>query len=130
MNTFSSEGRLFQVEYAMEAMKLGSTIVGVRTDEGVVLAVEKRVSSPLMISSSIEKIIKVDEHIGAAISGLTADARTLVDNARLEAQNHRFMYNEPIKVEVVAQAISDISLRFGEGSGKKKLMVCSCGGTY
>ncbi|ELP93879.1 proteasome subunit alpha type-5, putative [Entamoeba invadens IP1] len=122
VNTFSSEGRLFQVEYATEAMKLGSTVVGIRTNEGVVIAVEKRISSPLMISSSIEKIIEIDDHIGAAVSGLTADARTLIDNARLEAQNHRFMYDEPINVEVVSQAISDLSLRFGEGSGKKKMM--------
>ncbi|BFU18659.1 proteasome subunit alpha type 5 putative [Entamoeba histolytica] len=122
VNTFSSEGRLFQVEYATEAMKLGSTVIGIQTKEGVVLAVEKRISSPLMLGSSIEKIIEIDDHIGAAVSGLTADARTLIDNARLEAQNHRFMYDEPINVEVVAQAISDLSLRFGEGSRKKKVM--------
>ncbi|KAL7717687.1 Proteasome subunit alpha type-5 [Entamoeba marina] len=122
VNTFSSEGRLFQVEYATEAMKLGSTVIGIQTSEGVVLAVEKRISSPLMLGSSIEKIIEIDTHIGAAVSGLTADARTLIDNARLESQNHRFMYNEVINVEVIAQAISDLSLRFGEGGKKKKIM--------
>ncbi|KAL7722315.1 Proteasome subunit alpha type-5 [Entamoeba marina] len=108
VNTFSSEGRLFQVEYATEAMKLGSTVIGIQTSEGVVLAVEN--------------IIEIDTHIGAAVSGLTADARTLIDNARLESQNHRFMYNEVINVEVIAQAISDLSLRFGEGGKKKKIM--------
>ena len=113
---------MYQVEYATEAMKLGSTVIGIQTREGVVLAVEKRISSPLMLSSSIEKILEIDTHIGAAVSGLTADARTLIDNARLEAQNHKFMYGEEINVEVVAQAVSDLSLRFGEGGRKKKMM--------
>lgn len=86
MNTFSPEGRLFQVEYAIEAIKLGSTVVGVRTNEGVVLAVEKRISSPLLEPDSVEKIAEVDSHIGVAMSGLTADARTLIEHARTEAQ--------------------------------------------
>lgn len=86
MNTFSPEGRLFQVEYAIEAIKLGSTVVGVRTNEGVVLAVEKRISSPLLEPASVEKIAEVDSHIGVAMSGLTADARTLIEHARTEAQ--------------------------------------------
>eukprot|EP00401_Gymnodinium_catenatum_P083130 CAMPEP_0117561046 /NCGR_PEP_ID=MMETSP0784-20121206/54197_1 /TAXON_ID=39447 /ORGANISM="" /LENGTH=83 /DNA_ID=CAMNT_0005358489 /DNA_START=64 /DNA_END=312 /DNA_ORIENTATION=- len=71
VNTFSPEGRLFQVEYAIEAIKLGSTAVGIRTNEGVVLAVEKRLTSPLIEPSSIEKILEIDEHMGCAMSGLT-----------------------------------------------------------
>jgi 20S proteasome subunit alpha 5 len=63
-------GRLFQVEYAIEAVKLGSTAIGIRTNEGVVLAVEKRLTSPLLEPSSVEKILEVDSHIGAAVSGL------------------------------------------------------------
>ncbi|KAJ1498550.1 proteasome component pup2, partial [Coelomomyces lativittatus] len=86
VNTFSPEGRLFQVEYAIEAIKLGSTAVGVQSAEGVVLVVEKRVTSTLLESSSIEKIMEIDSHIGCAMSGLTADARTMIDHARVEAQ--------------------------------------------
>jgi 20S proteasome subunit alpha 5 len=115
VNTFSPEGRLFQVEYAMEAIKLGSTAVGIQTKEGVILAAEKRITSPLMEPSSIEKILEIDSHVGCAISGLTADARTLVDHARLEAVNHTFSYNEQIPIESVTQAVCDLSLRFGEG---------------
>merc|ERR1711991_322694 len=118
VNTFSREGRLFQVEYAIQAIKLGSTAVGVRSSEGVVLAVEKRVTSPLMEVASIEKILEVDSHIGAAMSGLIADARTLVDHARVEAQAHKFTYDEPISVESVTQAVCDLSLKFGEDRGK------------
>lgn len=75
VNTFSPEGRLFQVEYAIEAIKLGSTAIGIRTPEGVVMAVEKRITSPLMEPSTVEKIVEVDRHVGCATSGLMADAR-------------------------------------------------------
>ncbi|KAF8529743.1 proteasome subunit alpha type 5 [Hysterangium stoloniferum] len=114
VNTFSPEGRLFQVEYAIEAIKLGSTTVGIRTSEGVVLGVEKRVQSPLLESSSIEKIMEIDTHLGCAMSGLTADARTMIDHARVTSQNHAFTYDEKIKVESVTQAVCDLALRFGE----------------
>lgn len=103
VNTFSPEGRLFQVEYAIEAIKLGSTAVGLQTKSGCVLAVEKRLTSTLLDPASVEKIAEIDTHIGAAMSGLVADARTLVDHARVEAQNHTFTYDEPIGVEALTQ---------------------------
>lgn len=115
VNTFSPEGRLFQVEYAIEAIKLGSTAVGLQTKDGCVLAVEKRLTSPLLDPASVEKIAEIDGHIGAAMSGLVADARTLVDHARVEAQNHTFTYDEPIGVEALTQAVCDLALSFGEG---------------
>lgn len=115
VNTFSPEGRLFQVEYAIEAIKLGSTAVGLQTKDGVILAVEKRLTSPLLEPSSVEKIAEIDSHVGAAMSGLVADARTLVDHARVEAQNHTFTYDEPIGVEALTQAVCDLALSFGEG---------------
>eukprot|EP00697_Spironema_sp_BW2_P000798 gnl/Spiro4/11076_TR5869_c0_g1_i1.p1 gnl/Spiro4/11076_TR5869_c0_g1~~gnl/Spiro4/11076_TR5869_c0_g1_i1.p1 ORF type:complete len:261 (+),score=72.64 gnl/Spiro4/11076_TR5869_c0_g1_i1:68-784(+) len=115
VNTFSPEGRLFQVEYAVQAINLGSTAIGVQTAEGIVLAVEKRFTSPLLVTSSIEKIVEIDTHLGCAISGLVADARTLIDHARVEAQNHRFTYDEDITVEACTQSICDLALRFGEG---------------
>ncbi|XP_069109358.1 proteasome subunit alpha type-5 [Argopecten irradians] len=114
VNTFSPEGRLFQVEYAIEAIKLGSTAIGIQTSEGVVLAVEKRVTSPLIETSSIEKVMEVDDHIGCAMSGLIADSRTLIDKARVEAQNHWFTYNEKMSVESVTQAVSNLALQFGD----------------
>ncbi|GBG69926.1 hypothetical protein CBR_g4752 [Chara braunii] len=95
--------------------KLGSTAVGVKTNEGVVLAVEKRITSPLLEPSSVEKIMEIDEHIACAMSGLTADARTLIDHGRVETQNHRFTYNEPMTVESCTQSLCDLALRFGEG---------------
>ncbi len=87
VNTFSPEGRLFQVEYAIEAIKLGSTAIGIKVaGEGVVLAAEKRITSPLMEPTSIEKIVEADKHVAVAFSGLTADSKMLVDRARYESR--------------------------------------------
>lgn len=80
------------------------------------MAVEKRLSSPLLDPSSVEKIAEIDTHIGAAMSGLVADARTLVEHARVEAAHHTFTYAEPIGVEPLTQAVCDLALSFGEGS--------------
>lgn len=114
VNTFSPEGRLFQVEYAIEAIKLGSTVIGICTKEGVVLAAEKRITSPLMVPSTVEKIVEVDKHIGCATSGLMADARTLIERARVECQSHWFNYNEKMSIESCAQAVSALAIQFGD----------------
>lgn len=110
------------MEYAIEAIKLGSTAIGIQTNEGVVLAVEKRVTSPLIEPNSIEKILEVDDHIGCAMSGLIADSRTLVDRARVEAQNHWFIYNEKMSVESVTQAVSNLALAFGDDDYEQAVM--------
>uniref|UniRef100_A0A7S2FHY0 Proteasome subunit alpha type n=1 Tax=Octactis speculum TaxID=3111310 RepID=A0A7S2FHY0_9STRA len=121
VNTFSPDGRLFQVEYAIKAIQLGSTAIGVKTNEGIIMAVEKRVTSSLMDASSVKKVFELDNHIGCAMSGLIADARTLVDHARIEAQNHRFTYNEPMRTESLCQAVCDLALSFGESGDEKKM---------
>lgn len=122
-NTFSPEGRLYQVEYAIKAIILGSTAIGIRTKEGVILAVEKRLTSPLVIPESIEKIFEIDHHMGCAMSGLSADARTLVDHARVEAQSHWFTYNEPMPVESCVNSVADLALDFSDyDKNRKKVM--------
>lgn len=105
---------MFQVEYALEAIKLGSTALGICTPQGVVLAAEKRITSKLLVPSSVQKIVKLDQHIGCAMSGLVADGRTLVDHARVEGQNHWFTFNERLSVESCVQSICDLALNFGE----------------
>jgi len=114
VNTFSPEGRLFQVEYAIEAIKIGTTAIGICTTEGLVIAVEKRLLSPLQEPGSVEKIFEIDSHIGVAMSGLSADARTLVDHARSETQYHHFTFNEKMPVESLTQSVCDLALKFGE----------------
>lgn len=97
--------------------------IKVATSEGVVLGVEKRVTSTLLETSSVEKIVEIDQHIGCAMSGLQADARSMVEHARVETQNHRFHYSEPLRVESCTQAICDLALRFGEGAdGEESVM--------
>ncbi len=87
------------------------------------LAVEKRVTSVLMEQSSVEKVVEIDRHLGCAMSGLVADSRTLIEHARVEAQNHAFTFDEPLDVESVAQAVCDLALRFGEGAeGEERIM--------
>ena len=114
VNTFSPEGRLFQVEYAIEAIKLGSTAIGIKTSEGCVLAVEKRITSSLMEPTTIEKIVELDNHLACAFSGLTADSKILIDKARVEAQNHLFTHDRQMPVESVAQSVSNLAIQFGD----------------
>ena len=105
VNTFSPKGRLFQVEYAIKAIKLGSPTVKIQTKLGCVLAVEKRQTSTLLDPVTVEKIAEIDTHVGTAMSGLVADTRTLVTHARVEAQSHTFTYDEPIGVEALTQGM-------------------------
>ena len=107
ITVFSPDGRLYQVEYAREAVKRGTTAVGIKCTDGVVLIVDKRVATRLLEPSSIEKIFKIDEHIGVASSGLVGDARALVDRARIECQINRVSYNEAIDVETLAKKLCD-----------------------
>jgi len=112
VNTFSQEGRLFQVEYALEAIKLGSTALGIQTKDGVLLAVEKRVESKLMVPSSNKKIMEIDSHLGAVYSGLQADGRTLIDYARVQSQSYWFTYDEPMPVKSVTASVADHMMSF------------------
>ena len=107
ITVFSPDGRLYQVEYAREAVKRGTTAVGIKCSDGVVLIVDKRVSSRLLEQSSIEKIFMIDGHIAVASSGLVGDARALVDRARVEAQINRVSYNEAIDIETLSKKLCD-----------------------
>ncbi len=117
ITVFSPDGKLFQVQYAQEAVKRGLTALGIKVNEGVVLAAEKRIRSKLVEEVSIEKIFQVDEHIGAAASGLIADARVLIDHARIEAQVNRLRYDEPMSVRALAKRIGDIKQLYTQHGG-------------
>ncbi len=117
ITVFSPDGRLFQVEYAREAVKRGTTAVGVRGDDCVVLLVDKRVQSRLVVPASIEKIFAIDEHLGCATSGLVADARALVDRARIEGQYNRVTYDEPIPVETLVKKVCDYKQSYTQYGG-------------
>ena len=113
---FSPEGRLFQVEYAIEAVRRGTAAIVCRNNHSVVFAVEKK-SSELQEIIGSEKIFKVDDHIGAAIAGLTADARVLIDRARVQAQVNILNYDEKISVKDSTLNICEYLQLFTQNAG-------------
>jgi proteasome alpha subunit len=116
ITVFSPDGRLFQVEYAMELVNRGATIIGIQCAEGVVLGSEENIE-PLEEAEYSWKIFKVDEHVGAAIVGLSSDARILIDQARIYAQSNKLTYDEPMDVEVVTKRICDIQQMYTQHAG-------------
>jgi proteasome alpha subunit len=115
--TFSPDGRLFQVEYAREAVKRGSTCLGVVYDKGVILTAF-RPTSPLSIPTvGSDKIHKLDNHLGASLSGFLADGRILVDSSRVKAQIYRLTYGEQINVMGAVREISDKMQLFTQYGG-------------
>ncbi|KAI8469700.1 MAG: nucleophile aminohydrolase [Monoraphidium minutum] len=105
VTTWSPQGRLFQVEYAMEAVKQGSAAVGLTSKTHAVLATLKRAQNEL--SSYQRKIFKIDDHMGIAISGLTADGRVLCRYMRNECLNHRYVYESPMPVGRLVRQVAD-----------------------
>lgn len=103
--TWSPQGRIFQIEYAMEAVKQGSAAVGLKSNTHVVLATLKRAQSEL--SAYQRKVFKIDDHMGMAISGLTADGRILCRYMRNECLNHRFVYNSPMPLGRLVRQLAD-----------------------
>jgi proteasome alpha subunit len=116
ITVFSPDGRLFQVEYAMELVNRGATIMGIQCPEGVVLGSEENIE-PLEEAEYSWKIFKVDDHVGAAIVGLSSDARVLIDQARIYSQSNRLTYDEPIDVEFVTKRICDIQQMYTQHAG-------------
>jgi proteasome alpha subunit len=116
---FSPDGRLYQVEYAREAVKRGTASIGVRTAGGVVLAVDKRIRSPLIEGTSVEKLHKADDHVGIASAGHVADARQLIDFARRRAQVNQLRYGEPIGVEMLTKEVTDHIQQYTQVGGAR-----------
>jgi 20S proteasome, alpha and beta subunits len=116
ITVFSPDGRLFQVEYAMELVNRGATVIGIECKDGVVLGSEENLE-PLEDARDSWKIFRVDHHIGAAIVGLSSDARVLVDQARMDAQSNKLTYDEPIDIEVATEKICNIQQTYTQHGG-------------
>ena len=123
---FSPDGRLFQVEYAKEAVKKGATAIGLVYDEGVILAATR--STEELKVRNPEKVFKVDDHIGIATSGLVADGRTLVDETRNEAQRYLMTYDEPIPMNVLSKFVADRCQHFTQYGGVRPYGVSTIAG--
>lgn len=105
---FSPDGRLLQVEYAKKTVRQGSTAIGLVCKDGVVLATDKRLVDPLVVVEAVEKIFKVDDHIGATAAGILSDARVLIERAQLRAQQHQVSYDSPIDILSIVKDICDL----------------------
>ena len=116
ITVFSPDGRLYQVEYAIETVRRGSIAVGVKAADGIVLAVEEK-SRKLQIVESAQKLFKIDDHIGLAAAGYIPDARSQADNARFFAQSNHLIYDEEVEVETVAKHLADQSQQFTQFAG-------------
>jgi len=117
ITVFSPDGRLFQVEYALETVNRGATILGITCSEGVVLGAEEKLESKLQDQNFVWKLFEIDDHLGAVVVGLGSDARILIDQARIYAQSNRLTYDEPIDVEIVAKRVGDIKQLYTQHAG-------------
>ncbi len=114
---FSPEGRLYQVEYALELVKRGAPIVGVACPDGVVLAANETPESELEDPDYFRKIYQLDDHIASAIAGLSSDARVLIEQARVYCQSNKLLYDEPVDVEVLARRLGDLAQVYTQHAG-------------
>ena len=113
---YSPDGRIYQVEYAIETVKRGTLAVGICTKEGIILAVEEKPRT-LQTANITQKIFRVDQHIGIAAAGYIPDARVQVDNARFFSQGNKMTYDESVEVATVAKHLADQSHQFTQYSG-------------
>ena len=116
ITVFSPDGRLYQVEYAIETVRRGTIAIGIKCKEGIVIAVEEK-PRKLQISDVAQKIFQIDDHIGVAAAGYIPDARSQVDDARFFSQSNQMIYDEPVEVETIAKHLADKSQQYTQYAG-------------
>lgn len=116
---YAPDGRLIQVEYAAEAVKHGSPVIGIRGESFSLMVAHTKDTDPLM--DPLEKIHIIDENIGVAGAGFTGDINLLIDEARLEAQRHRIVFEDPIDVKSIVDHITQFMYQFTRYGGVRPL---------
>jgi proteasome alpha subunit len=114
---FSPEGRLYQVEYALELVKRGAPITGVSCPQGAILAANETPESDLEDPEYFRKIYQLDDHVASAIAGLSSDARVLIEQARVYCQSNKLLYDEPLDIEVLARRLGDLAQMYTQHAG-------------
>jgi len=113
---YSPDGRIYQVEYAIETVKRGTLAIGISTKQGVIMAVEEKART-LQTKNITQKIFQVDYHIGVAAAGYIPDARSQVDNARFFSQSNKMIYDEEVEVETIAKHLADQCQQYTQYAG-------------
>ena len=114
---FSPEGHLLQVEYAEKTVRLGSSSIGIKCKDGVLILADKRVRDNLVIPESATKTYEIDRHIVASAAGILSDIRVLIEKAQLIAQQNRITYDSPVETEIIIKEIANIKQQFTQYGG-------------
>ena len=122
ITVFSPDGRLFQVEYAIETVRRGALAVCLKTYDGVIIAVDEK-TKKLQISHTPQKLFQIDYHVGAAAAGYIPDARVQIDNARFFSQSNKLVYDEPVEIETVAKHLADQCQQYTQYGGARPIGV-------
>jgi len=117
---FSPEGRLYQVEYAMEAISHAGTCLGILAKDGILLAAERRNVNKLLDNSIFsEKIYRLNEDMVCSVAGITSDANVLTNELRVIAQRYQLQYDEPVPVEQLVSTLCDVKQAYTQYGGKR-----------
>jgi len=122
ITVFSPDGRLYQVEYAIETVKRGTIAIGIKTKYGIIFAADEKPRKFQVVEES-QKLFKVDQHIGIAAAGYIPDARSQVNDARFFSQSSKIVYDEPVSVEIVTKHIADQCQQYTQYAGARPVGV-------